>query len=38
MKALGYVCLLALVTVAALEIGGIIYAYLEGEDIAGVYP
>ena len=38
MKALGYVCLLALVAVAALEIGGIAYAYLEGEDIAGVYP
>ena len=38
MKALGYVCLLALIAVAALEIGGIAYAYLEGKEIAEVYP
>lgn len=38
MKALGYICLLLLVAVAALEIGGIAYAWLEGQDIAEVYP
>lgn len=38
MKVLGYVCFLLLVAVAALEIGGIAYAWLEGKDIAEVYP
>ena len=38
MKVLGYIVLLALVAVAALEIGGIAYAWMQGSDIAEVYP
>ena len=38
MKVLGYIGAFLLIAIAALEIGGIAYAYFEGNDIGDVYP